>query len=418
MTVMDFPSSPVNGQQTTDGRYYFDSSVGSTGAWRSAPLPVGGLPAGSIIQWSSNTAPANWLICDGSAVSRSVYSSLFAVIGTTYGTGDGSTTFNLPDLRGRVPVGKNGGTFGTLAGTGGSETNTLAANNLPAHNHPVTDPGHSHPLIYLDGNYFGMTEGSGGLYRTGSWAGGGRNDLSAASRTTGVTVGNNSTTNAPVNNLQPYLVVNYIIKVSAGWTAGDSELATRVGALETADATTNKSGLVPVIPTSLTVPSGTASTGASGKVSFSGVTDIQLNGVFTGAYQSYRVVFTFYASATGELRQRYCVNGTVQTDANLGWAGNAANSSGGSSTYSGIGIDWGAAGWFQNSSGNTLVSDITNPAVLGNITRQNSSWGAWNGNWQAATFSMAYNNGQVVDGIRYYATAGTITGTVQVYGYR
>mgnify|MGYP000397329044 FL=1 len=229
MTAMNFPASPVNGQQTTDGRYYFDSSVGSTGAWRSTPVPVGGLPAGSIIQWASSTIPTNWLLADGTAVSRSTYASLFAAIGTQYGTGDGSTTFNLPDLRGRIPVGRNGGSFGTLAATGGAETVTLTANNLPAHNHPVTDPGHSHhmgPRIGGGSSGWGTVIGAG--YTGGAdqpyWYSGGAG--------TGITVGNNTTTNSAVNNLQPYLVVNYIIKATAGWTAGDSELATRLGVVE------------------------------------------------------------------------------------------------------------------------------------------------------------------------------------------
>lgn len=216
MPVMDFPSAPVNGQQTADGRYYFDSSVGSTGAWRSTPLPVGGLPAGSIMAWGTNTPPANWLIADGSAVSRSLYSSLFAVIGTQYGAGDGTTTFNLPDLRGRVPVGRNGGTFGTLGATGGAETHTLTEAQIPPHTH--------------------------------SWSSQSTNDvndfLGGSSASYGISASYNSSTNygsflsntgggQAHNNLQPYQVVNYIIKASAGWTAGDSELATRLGVVET-----------------------------------------------------------------------------------------------------------------------------------------------------------------------------------------
>lgn len=211
MTVMDFPSSPVNGQTTTDGRYYFDSSVGTAGGWRSTPLPVGGLPAGSIMAWGTNTPPANWLLADGSAVSRSVYSSLFAVIGTQYGVGNGTTTFNLPDLRGRVPVGKNGGTFGTLGATGGAETHTLTISEMPRHAHT------------LNGN-LGI---SAGTPNAPSYS-------AAANNNTGLVAGGQAYQGGdqPHNNLQPYQVVNYIIKASAGWTAGDSELATRVGALE------------------------------------------------------------------------------------------------------------------------------------------------------------------------------------------
>jgi len=229
MTAMNFPASPVNGQQTTDGRYYFDSSVGSTGAWRSTPTPVGGLPAGSIIQWASSTIPTNWLLADGTAVSRTTYASLFAAIGTQYGTGDGSTTFNLPDLRGRIPVGRNGGSFGTLAATGGSETNTLTANNLPAHTHSVNDPGHSH---HMGPRIGGGSSGWGTVVNAGYTGGADQPYWYSGGAGTGITVGNNTTTNSAVNNLQPYLVVNYIIKATAGWTAGDSELAVRLGAVE------------------------------------------------------------------------------------------------------------------------------------------------------------------------------------------
>ena len=62
---------------------------------------------GTIVPFGGNVAPTNWLICDGSAVSRTTYASLFAVIGTSFGEGDGSTTFNLPDFRDRTPVGVN-----------------------------------------------------------------------------------------------------------------------------------------------------------------------------------------------------------------------------------------------------------------------------------------------------------------------
>ena len=64
-------------------------------------------PAGSITQFGGSSTPSGWLLCNGSAVSRSTYSNLFTVIGTTYGVGDGSTTFNLPNLKGKVPVGYN-----------------------------------------------------------------------------------------------------------------------------------------------------------------------------------------------------------------------------------------------------------------------------------------------------------------------
>jgi microcystin-dependent protein len=102
------------------------------GTWKVVPLT----PAGVINQYAGAAAPSGWLLCDGSPVSRSTYAALFSAIGTTYGAGDGSTTFNLPDLRGRVLIGKAAsGTFATLGATGGAETHAIALTELPAHDH-------------------------------------------------------------------------------------------------------------------------------------------------------------------------------------------------------------------------------------------------------------------------------------------
>ena len=100
--------------------------------------------SGSLIDYCGSSAPDGYLPCDGSAVSRSIYSTLFGAIGTTWGVGDGSTTFNVPDFRGRFIYGADGAhAVGT---TGGSSTAALAVGNLPAHNHPVVDPGHTHAV--------------------------------------------------------------------------------------------------------------------------------------------------------------------------------------------------------------------------------------------------------------------------------
>ena len=116
---------------------------------------VGVLPAGAVIPYAGSAAPAGWLLCGGQAVSRSDYAALFAIIGTTYGVGNGSTTFNLPDLRGRVVAGEDdmGGTAAnrltsgnsgiagtTLGASGGAETVTLtsAQSGVPAHSHANT----------------------------------------------------------------------------------------------------------------------------------------------------------------------------------------------------------------------------------------------------------------------------------------
>lgn len=97
-------------------------------------------PIGMMLPYAgAGAAPAGWLVCDGSAVSRATYARLYAVIGTTHGAGDGSTTFALPDLRRRAIVG-SGGTASTelantVGATGGAESHTLSVSEMPAHRH-------------------------------------------------------------------------------------------------------------------------------------------------------------------------------------------------------------------------------------------------------------------------------------------
>lgn len=126
--------------------------AGTTGGMVRAQMSSSAaIPAGVILDYGGTTAPAGWLICDGLAVSRSTYSDLFIALGTHFGVGDGVTTFNLPDLRGRVAVGlDNMGagaaarlTAGTgpqnhpalLGSTGGEENHANTVGQLPAHDH-------------------------------------------------------------------------------------------------------------------------------------------------------------------------------------------------------------------------------------------------------------------------------------------
>lgn len=155
------------------------------------------LPIGAIMPFGSDTIPDNWLLCNGQAVSRTDYQELFNTIGTTYGTGDGFTTFNLPDLKGKIPVGKNANDtdFETLGETGGEKTHTLTVNEMPKHTHGtglVTGAlSQATYRMLSDNNYDGTS--------TTHEVGGGQ----------------------PHNILQPYIVQNYIIKAkqSAGVTA-------------------------------------------------------------------------------------------------------------------------------------------------------------------------------------------------------
>lgn len=91
------------------------------------------VPTGSVLPFAGTSAPSGFLLCSGQAVSRTTYAALFDVIGTTYGAGNGTTTFNLPNLQGKFPLGKSGSY--SLASTGGASTVSLTTGNLPAHTH-------------------------------------------------------------------------------------------------------------------------------------------------------------------------------------------------------------------------------------------------------------------------------------------
>lgn len=130
--VWNSAAGVITSVQKSFGRVY-ESSIAGTLADRLAS--PGDIKPGA---WAA--APTGWLLCDGSAVSRSTYRRLFDAIGTAYGVGDGSTTFNVPDLRGRSPVGVDGGAGritanNTRGAAGGAESVTLTTSHLPAHTH-------------------------------------------------------------------------------------------------------------------------------------------------------------------------------------------------------------------------------------------------------------------------------------------
>jgi len=160
------------------------------------------MPTASLMPYAGSSAPTGFLLCDGAAISRTIYSSLFGIVGTTYGVGDGSTTFNIPDLRGRVIAGQDdmGGTSAnrltnqsgglngdTLGATGGAETHTLTIAQMPSHDHGGGTVGTSH-----------ISDVSGGGGRTHPFNNGGS-----------VTSQGNGDAH---NNVQPTIILNYIIK--------------------------------------------------------------------------------------------------------------------------------------------------------------------------------------------------------------
>lgn len=148
------------------------------------------VPTGVITFFAATSAPTGWLLCDGSAVSRTTFAALFALLGTGFGPGDGSTTFNVPDLRSRMPLGTGTGTglaARTLAQTGGEENHVLTVSEMPSHNHSYQIAQASSPSVQS-----GVTASV---------------LVSLAGSTTG-----NQGSGVAHNNMPPFLVLTGIIK--------------------------------------------------------------------------------------------------------------------------------------------------------------------------------------------------------------
>jgi len=159
---------------------------------------------GAIQMWPTASAPSGYLNCDGSAVSRSTYSALFSLFGTTFGSGDGSTTFNLPNYTNRMP-------YGTTIGATGGSADAVVVSHTHTATSTVTDPGHVHNTTRGNGggsnSDFFSYAGSTGAQSTDS--------RGMFTQTTGISVAtSNSTTGVSGTNanLPPYLGINFIIK--------------------------------------------------------------------------------------------------------------------------------------------------------------------------------------------------------------
>ena len=157
---------------------------------------------GEIRMGGWNFAPSGWALCQGQLLSTVEYATLFALIGTTYG-GDGETTFALPNLQGRVPIHRQGGTF-PIGMQGGEEQVTLTVNQTPAHSHSLSastatatksDPSGNVPAVVVGGN----------AYAQGSPA------VQLNARTISASGSGGS---QPHNNMQPFQVINFIISLS------------------------------------------------------------------------------------------------------------------------------------------------------------------------------------------------------------
>ena len=167
-------------------------------------------PSGSVLAFAGAAAPGGWLLCYGQAVSRTTYASLFTAISTVYGVGDGSTTFNLPDLRGRSVFGQdnmggsaasritngNSGIVGTTLGAAGGDE------RVQTHKHTLTDPGHTHTLQAT------TTSGGGTVATAGNNIATPISPINSA--TTGITMADYGAGSS--GNVPPAMIMNFIIK--------------------------------------------------------------------------------------------------------------------------------------------------------------------------------------------------------------
>ena len=190
---------PKGAAAATAGQVYVADGAAS-GAWAAV------LPVGMISPYGGASAPTDWQLCYGQAISRTTYSALFTAISTTYGVGDGSTTFNLPDLRGRVVAGQddmggaaasrlvnaeshaNGCDGSALGNTGGDEGHVLTEGEMPSHYHTVGDSAGS----------------------TGAPGGGGQRYGSTTNQDS-----DSKGSDEEHNNVQPTIILNYIIYAAA-----------------------------------------------------------------------------------------------------------------------------------------------------------------------------------------------------------
>lgn len=182
-----------------------------------------GVPAGAVFDFAGAVAPFGYFLCDGSLKSRVDYKRLFEAIGTTYGAGDGSTTFRLPDARGKSSIGAGAGaglTARTLGESGGEEFHELNEAELPSHTH-IQDP-HLHDALPHIHNMTTSTSSVPGGSETYTWN---KTDVSPGVPTgfgyteeafVGIdfktAINQNTGGGDPHNNMQPFIVFNKIIK--------------------------------------------------------------------------------------------------------------------------------------------------------------------------------------------------------------
>ena len=240
-----FPPTPQNLDWLTDasGTGAIEGNLlgYASGQWVpvAPPLAIGGIaPVGTITMWPLENPPIGWLTCFGQAVSRITYPDLFSVIGTTYGAGDGSTTFNLPNFIGKFPLGARAASTPTIGDTGGTWDH---AHSQPTHTH--TGPSHQHTVTqsatHNHGNIGGATtnvvsgtgqrtytHGAGGERHTHEVPGDGVHDHGGNTGNAGTGATGASGNDATGTANPPYLGIKFIIKATPGGAdSGETSIA-------------------------------------------------------------------------------------------------------------------------------------------------------------------------------------------------
>lgn len=200
------PSEILPRQQLLSSPYAFQSEKAEDSAKLAGQPATYYSPTGSIVAFAGSTAPAGWLLCDGSTVTTSAYPGLFNIIGTSFGT-NGNGTFKLPDLRGRFPLGTNPtpqppvSTVRTLSQTGGEEAHTLTLSEMPNHGHEFKS------------SIAQAANGSGPYIAGMTYADGAQRGLRIDTSNTSSALPIVSTGGGlPHNTMPPFLVLNFIIK--------------------------------------------------------------------------------------------------------------------------------------------------------------------------------------------------------------
>lgn len=211
-------SVAATGNVTAGGNVSASGNVTATGAVNGATatisgaisagsMSVGGLagtvvPAGTVLPYAGSAAPTGFLIADGSAVSRTTYATLFGLIGSTYGAGDGSTTFNLPNLKGKFPVGLNSSDtdFAALGNGGGAKS----------HSHALSSNGWAD--IYITGSAIHERQTAATSWTDTTSASGVTGTGTSSASTTGAQLGGATDTSTGTTALPPFIALNFIIK--------------------------------------------------------------------------------------------------------------------------------------------------------------------------------------------------------------